>query len=149
MDEPIPVTDDRLKRFHDLLLSWKEEQDAKSPRRRIADAKAALKLGVPQASYTNWLNGRYIPNLPNALILEQNIPGVCEALGYPVALLTSNRRLIYINRGWDYVDNETQQQIFDHVREIVEKSVKQNNSRPKAKPAKKPDGGGGLEPADG
>ncbi len=106
--------------FHGLLLEWKTAQDAKSPRGRLADAKAARILGVPQSNYTNWLNKEYIPSVANAIQLEKTIPGVCEVLGYPVPLTTTDIRLAYINRGWDYADDTAKEQIYNHIREFVE-----------------------------
>lgn len=127
--------DRRQAEFHRLLLEWKAAQDAKSPRGRLADAKAARILGVAQSNYTNWLNNMYVPTVANAIQVEKTIPGVCESLGYPVPITTNDKRLSYINRGWEFADETAKEQIYQHIKEFVDKR------RPHAS-ASDDDGGG-------
>lgn len=126
---------DALEKFHELLLSWKEEQDAKNVRGRLSDMAAARKLGVTHSSYNAWLNKQWPPNFANAIQLEQHIPGVCQALGYPTPILRPlDKRLDRIIAAWIYIDERAKNEIYEHANEFWDKHNRRpSNAEPNGK----------------
>lgn len=116
-DETFFVNDDQKEQFHHVLMDWVADQETKTARRHLGDAALARKLDIPTSSLNRYLNKVAVPSWYNAVLLDQKIPGILVALGYPEVTMIKDSKAKYILRAWHKLDQEMRDLIYDHVRE--------------------------------
>jgi hypothetical protein len=113
---------EKITEFQQLLNDAYLEYITKTKRRRASDNDFARWLGVSPSNLNQWINGNRTPDLTNAVRLSVKIgPVVFDVLGYPRMIDTIHSpELRFIVDNWHLVDDETKQQIHEHVKEIVD-----------------------------
>ena len=104
------------------LLTEKYLEYVNQRRRKVGDNEYARYLGVSVGSYNQWINGNRLPSYDNVIKLAAKLgPRVFDVLGYERVMVVADPQLIFIAERWRLLDNETREQIKDHVREESER----------------------------
>lgn len=106
--------------FQELLTEAYMEYIESHGKRRVSDNQFARYLGVSPASFNQWINGNRLPDIENAAKLAKKLgPRVFDVLGYQEVTYIEDPDLKFITRNWRYLDGDTQQQIIDHITEVI------------------------------
>jgi hypothetical protein len=113
---------EKITEIQELLNNAYTEYLAKTKRRRASDNDFARWLGVSSSNLNQWINGNRAPGIMNAVRLSGKLgPVVFDVLGFPRMVNTAHDPILrFINDNWHLVDDETKEQIHEHIKEIVD-----------------------------
>jgi len=107
--------DEKLNRLQEYLteehIGYMQER-----KRKVTDSKFAKYLGVSTASYNQWVNGNRMPSYDNVIKIAARLgPEIFDIMGYDRIAVSNNPDIMLIVDSWRYLDNETREQIIDHI----------------------------------
>jgi hypothetical protein len=103
-----------------LVDKFLEYQNQK--KRPVSDNEFARYLHVNAGSWNQWINGSRSPDFYNALKMSEKLgPEVFDLLGFPRVITSKSAELWHIVEVWDQLDTVTQKNIYDQVKEKIEK----------------------------
>jgi hypothetical protein len=106
--------------FQELLQAAYRQFLEESKRHRASDTAFSRWLGIGQGALSNYINGTRTPDYANTVILSRKLGrDVFKILGYPEVEEVNDPALKFIVHNWRWVPVDTQQQIYEHVQEVV------------------------------
>lgn len=77
-------------------------------------------LGVSPVSYSQWITGTRMPDYQNVIILSRTLGvEIFDIMGFPRVPNYADSKIQFIAERWTLLDQETQEEIFSHVKETI------------------------------
>jgi len=119
MDE-VDKTKALMRFLTEKYFDWAREKGD----RRTKDKDFAQYLGVPIASYNQWVNGYRLPNYENAIKLSLKLgPEIFDILGYDRVTAINDPDLQVVVEKWGKLNGDYK----DYIRDLIDKYIQEKD----------------------